>query len=38
LPFLTRNMVRLEHVAEGNYCLVWMGNEAQVSKIVLFAD
>lgn len=38
LPFLTRNMVYLEHVKKDDNCLVWMGEENQVVKIVLFAD
>lgn len=38
LPFLTRNMVYLEDVTKGNHCLVWIGEEAQVRKLVLFAD
>lgn len=38
LPFLTRNMVSLEHVTKGNHCLIWIGEEAKVNKLVLFAD
>lgn len=38
LPYLTRNMVSLEHVTKGNNCLVWLGEETQVSKLVLFAE
>ncbi len=38
IPYLTRNMVRLEDVQKGNACLVWTDGGTAVHKIVLFAD
>ena len=38
LPYLTRNMVRLEDVTKDSSCLVWMGDEGNVQKIVLFPE
>lgn len=37
LPYLTRQMVFLEEVAEDRTCLIWSDEDHQVSKIVLFA-
>lgn len=38
LPYLTRNIVRLEDIVEGSKCLVWLNSEELVEKIVLFAE
>lgn len=35
-PYLTRQMVRLEDIEEGSQCLVWVGEEETVERIVLF--
>ncbi|MCI9593823.1 MAG: hypothetical protein HFG51_06695 [Lachnospiraceae bacterium] len=35
-PFLTRQMVRLEDIAKGRKCLVWLGADGQAERIVLF--
>lgn len=35
-PFLTRQMVRLEDIAEGRKCLVWLDVCGQAERIVLF--
>ncbi len=36
IPYLTRQMVRLEDIGEDSQCLVWMGDEETVERIVLF--
>ena len=36
-PYLTKMMVYLEQVGEGDTCLIWMGSDNQVYKMVLFA-
>lgn len=38
LPYLTRNMVRLEDVTEGSTCMIWTDEMGSVEKIVLFAQ
>lgn len=38
LPYLTRNIVALEDIAEGSRCLVWLNSEELAEKIVLFAE
>ncbi len=38
LPFLTRNIVKLEDIAEGTECLIWLDEEDKAEKIVLFAE
>ena len=38
IPYLTRNMVRLTDVKEDSSCLIWIGEEGNVQKIVLFAE
>lgn len=38
LPYLTRNIVMLEDIAEGSKCLVWLNSEEAVEKIVLFGE
>lgn len=37
LPYLTRQMVFLDEVAEDRTCLIWSDEDHQVNKIVLFA-
>ncbi len=36
IPYLTRQMVRLEDIGEDSQCLVWVGDEETVERIVLF--
>lgn len=38
LPYLTRNIVKLQDVQEGSTVLVWSDGENQAEKIVLFAE
>lgn len=38
LPFLTRNIVKLEDIGENSRCLLWMNTDGLVEKIVLFAE
>lgn len=38
IPYLTRNMVRLEDVTNGSRCLIWSDGNNVGQKIVLFAD
>lgn len=38
IPYLTRQMVRLEDIQEGSRCLLWSGADGAVEKIVLFAS
>lgn len=37
-PFLTKNLVRLEDIGPGSRCLVWMNDEGDVDRIVLFGE
>ncbi len=37
-PFLTKNIVRLEDIATDSRCLVWMNDEGDVDRIVLFGE
>lgn len=37
-PYLTRQMVRLEDIAAGRKCLVWLDAGGQAEKIVLFNE
>ncbi len=37
-PFLTRQMVRLEDIAKGRKCLVWLDAKGQAERIVLFNE
>lgn len=37
-PFLTRQMVRLEDIARGRKCLVWLGADGLAERIVLFNE
>jgi hypothetical protein len=36
IPFLTKQMVRLEDIEGESECLVWMNEEEKVDRIVLF--
>lgn len=36
LPFLTKNIVRLDEIAEGSRCLIWLDENEIGEKIVLF--
>ena len=38
IPYLTRQMVQLEDVAEGSRCLVWLNQDEKVDRIVLFNE
>lgn len=38
LPYLTRNIVKLQDVNEGSTVLVWSDEENQAQKLVLFAE
>lgn len=38
LPYLTRNIVRAEDIAEGSSCLIWQAADGAVEKLVLFAE
>ena len=38
LPYLTRNLVRLEDVKESDNCMIWMDDMGSVERIVLFAQ
>lgn len=38
LPYLTRNIVKLQDVQEGSTVLVWSDGENQAEKLVLFAE
>lgn len=38
LPYLTRNIVRLDDVNSGSECLIWSDENGNCQKIVLFAD
>lgn len=38
LPFLTKNIVKLEDIGENSRCLLWMNTDGMVEKIVLFAQ
>lgn len=38
IPYLTRQMVTLEDIEEGSQCLVWLGEEDTVERIVLFNE
>lgn len=38
LPYLTRNIVKLQDVQEGSTVLIWSDGENQAEKIVLFAE
>lgn len=38
LPYLTRNIVRAEDIAEGSQCLIWQAADGAVEKLVLFAE
>ena len=38
IPYLTRQMVRLEDIREGSRCLLWSGADGIVEKIVLFNE
>ncbi len=38
IPYLTRQAVRLSDVVEGSHCLIWVGTEGAVEKIVLFNE
>lgn len=37
-PFLTKNIVALEDIGNGSRCLVWMNDEGDVDRIVLFGE
>ncbi len=37
-PYLTKNIVQLEDIGSGSRCLVWMNEEAEVDRIVLFGE
>ncbi len=38
LPYLTRNIVKLEDLQEGSTCLIWSDERLTAKKVVLFAD
>lgn len=38
VPFLTKQLVRLEDIGTGSECLVWMNDEKEVERIVLFNE
>lgn len=38
IPYLTRQMVRLEDIVEGRKCIVWKDAEGKAEKIVLFNE
>lgn len=38
VPFLTRNLVRLEDVKASDNCMIWMDDMGSVERIVLFAQ
>lgn len=37
-PYLTKNIVQLEDIKRDSRCLVWMNNNGEVERIVLFAE
>ena len=37
LPYLTRNIVTVEDIDEDSRCLIWLNEENEVEKLVLFA-
>ncbi len=37
-PYLTKNIVQLEDIGSDSRCLVWMNEEAEVDRIVLFGE
>ena len=37
-PYLTRNIVQLEDIKKNSRCLVWMNDNGEVDRIVLFAE
>lgn len=38
LPYLTKNIVTLDDLAEGRTCLIWSDDQGVAQKIVLFAE
>ena len=38
LPYLTKNIVRLEDIMENSRCLLWLDSEERVEMILLFAN
>lgn len=38
IPYLTRQMVRLEDITEGRHCLIWLDGEGKADRIVLFNE
>lgn len=36
IPFLTRNIVRLDDITEGSRCLIWQDEDGVAKKVVLF--
>ena len=36
IPYLTRNIVVWEDITEGSRCLVWLNDDGEVQKVVLF--
>lgn len=36
IPFLTRNIVRLDDITEGSRCLIWQNEDGVAKKVVLF--
>lgn len=36
IPFLTRNIVRLDDITEGSRCLIWQNEDGSAEKVVLF--
>lgn len=38
LPYLTKNIVKLDDITEGSKCLVWQNEDGAVEKLVLFQD
>lgn len=38
LPYLTRNIVTLDDIAEGSRCLIWLSGDETAEKVVLFGE
>lgn len=37
-PYLTKNIVQLEDIGAGSRCLVWLNDQGEVDRIVLFGE
>lgn len=38
LPYLTRNIVTLDDIAEGSRCLIWLSEDDTAQRVVLFGE